>query len=401
MANKLSIAIMSDLHFIAADNEQKTSYVDLSRVRAEKQDPIADLYRFAEENALCADILMCPGDITVAACASGLTAAWAALQHTASVLGADHIFAATGNHDISSRTGETEPEIWERLKLLTPSYPSPGLNEMDRLRYWAEHFFVVRVGSVRILVLNTCNTHARGQKEYAHGRVTDYTIQRILEMTPSDPDVSLNVLLCHHHPFRYPDLDQSAPDYSEMAQGIKLIEELSRSEQPWLIIHGHKHFPRLTYAGGTSSSPTVFSAGSFSAILSPVYFQTAVNQFYILDLDIDDLSRLGGVGTVRSWEWIKSIGWSPSDFASNHPGKIVNGCGFGHRENIHALAGRIASLVQPGTAVSWTDIESRHPDMKYMLIEDRAKLMSMLMERHGIRAVGQNPLNPVQLLREA
>jgi predicted MPP superfamily phosphohydrolase len=400
MVNKVSIAIMSDLHFVANDKEPKSSYVDLSKNRAEKQDPIEDLYRFINEAGLSADILLCPGDITVAACQGGLHAAWQALQRTASELGTQKLYAATGNHDISSRSGESEPEIWERLKQLTPAYPSPGLREIDRLRYWAEHYFVEQVGQIRFVVLNTCNTHARGEKEYVHGRITDYTIQKLLESVPRSDDIKLNILLCHHHPVKYPDLDQSSLDYSEMTQGAKLMDTLSDTGQPWLIIHGHKHFPRLSYAPGGAFSPTLFSAGSFSAILSPVYFQTALNQFYILDLDVADISTMGAVGTVRAWEWIKSLGWAISDYSSN-PGKISSGSGFGSRENPYALAARIALRVQPGAAVNWGQIELDFPDMKYMLVEDRRKLLANLQQRFKIRAINSSPLNPVQLVRES
>lgn len=397
MDRRFSIAIMSDLHFSPDERGREDSYVMLSTSSVDKHDPMRDLLKLIEQEKLCADILMCPGDITVAADEASLRGAWSAIQESARALKAPSVFAATGNHDIASRDSGHEPEIWERLKLLSPSYPSPSITELERLRYWADHFLVTMVGNVRVVVLNTCNSHARGEREYVHGRVTDYTIDQIVSRTADDNGVQMNVLLCHHHPMRYADTNQSLGDYSEMTQGPKLLESLTETGQPWLVIHGHKHYPRVGYASGAGETPTIFSAGSLSAVLSPVYFDTAVNQFYLIDIDLDDVVRIGVAGTVRAWSWVKAVGWSPTE-PSTVPGRIVSGSGFGYRRNVRELESEIHAILNGAEVITWAQVEKQLPYLKYMVFDDRRALMKRL-EASGVQLLGGTALAPSQLLR--
>lgn len=398
MSAKVSIAVLSDLHFMDHDVRQDVTHMDLSRVRSEKHDPAGDLLRLIEREGVLADLVVTPGDLTVAAGAAGLSAAWGLVNQLKNALHASEVFAVTGNHDIASRVAGDEPEIWERLKKLVPHYPSPGLSELERLRYWGDHYAIAKFGGIRFVLLNTCNSHARGEGEYGHGRVTDYTIDRIIASTPEDCSIKMNILVCHHHPIRYSDLADTFSDYSEMMHGSRLLDALANTDNPWLVIHGHKHFPKVTYSGGDSAAVTVFSAGSFSAILTPVYFSTAVNQFYILDIDLGDVADFGLVGTVRAWDWVKGVGWSPSVYRDTHSGRLVSGSGFGYRANIKQMAKDIDSFLAGENVMAWSLVAAKFRSLKYLLLEDRVRLFSSLASR-GITPVSANPLEPVQIIR--
>lgn len=400
MSEIVSIAVVSDLHFMDHDPQHDTTHVDLSIVRSERHDPMGDLVRLIGDKGLKADCVVTPGDLTVAAGAAGLQAAWSAVHKFKEALSASQVFAVTGNHDIVSRSTGEEPEIWERLKKLEPKYPSSALTEMERLRYWGDHFAVVKLGALRFVLLNTCNAHARGEKEYGHGRITDYIIDRIVEATPDDDQTKLNVLICHHHPIRYADLADTFSDYSEMAHGSRLLDSLASTDQPWLVIHGHKHFPKVTYAGGGSAAVTVFSAGSLSAILSPVYFSTAVNQFYILDIDLDDVAEFGLVGVVRAWDWIKGVGWVASEYRDTHPGRLVYGSGFGYHANVKQIAKDIDAFLGGESVMPWSRVVDQFRGLKYLLLEDRIRLVASLSSR-GITSVNSSPLDPMQIIRAA
>lgn len=407
MTGIVRVAVLSDLHF--ASNEAgekeapKETHVILSQQMVPKQHPVGDLLRLIDNENLTANIVLCPGDITYHAEQAALKAAWAAINDIASKLGADHVIAATGNHDIVSRDASTSPEIWEQLKQLRPKYPYTKATLEQQLYYWAEHFLVAEVCGIRFVVLNTCNCHARGKDEYLHGRVTDYTISQIEDVLSQQGRRDFNVLLCHHHPMKHPDLSQSFPDYSEMRQGAKLLSMLEGTGDPWIVVHGHKHSPRLDYATGESTdAPLIFSAGSFSAVLSPKYFAGTSNQFYIIELDLDYISKYGKAGLVYAWDWQEGHGWQVAPPKSGTKGRIPNKAGFGHRVNISYDAQSVAKKFSGEKRVAWASVEQAFPWIKYVTPADLEKIVRRLKSHHKLDAmIDGNSIHPYELLQES
>ncbi|MER8828545.1 hypothetical protein NKH73_27085 [Mesorhizobium sp. M0938] len=178
-------------------------------------------------------------------------------------------------------------------------------------------------------------------------------------------------------------------EYSEMMNGDRLINTLIDSKVgPWLIIHGHKHLPRITYAPGGNVAPTIFSAGSFSAKLYPEYGDKARNEFYIIELEIPD--TIGSVsslrGSISTWQWTYGNGW-------NRP-KAGHGLGpsaaFGARVDIAEEATRLATQLKAtsaGTTVSWENICSASKLLKYLIPDDLASFLDHLGSDHGMKAL--------------
>lgn len=401
----LRVAVLSDLHFGSTEKGREHTYVIVGNSAVPRQHPYQDLRKLILEEGLLADVVVCPGDITLQADCVGLEQAWLALNQLTEDLGAGHLLATTGNHDISSRISEKlelNPEIWERLKQLTPPYPYPQGTRTQRLEYWAEHFFVAHVDGVRFFVLNSCNCHSRGEREYLHGRVTDYTIALIEQAAQAPSDEVLNVLLCHHHPVKQAELSEFYPDYSEMIQGRKLLSALEASRKPWLVIHGHKHSPKLEYAQGASGdAPIIFSAGSFSAVLSPAFFPSGRNQFYIVDFDLDYIRANGVAGIVRAWDWVLGRGWFPAKLGDDDATRIPTGAGFGHRAN--ANDARMIDRHFIGQArIDWVDVVGEFDFVKYLTPEDLRRLLDRLARDHELEAnwsAGQ--VFPSELLRRS
>lgn len=402
MTGVVRVAVLSDLHFASDENGEKETHVILNRQVVPKQHPYEDLLRLIEDTGLAADVVLCPGDITYQAEQAALKAAWAAVNDIASKLGAAHVIAATGNHDIMSRDASTSPEIWEQLKQLRPKYPYTKATLEQQLYYWAEHFLVAEVNGVRIVSLNTCNCHARGKDEYLHGRVTDYTIARIADVLLQQGKRDFNVLLCHHHPMKHPDLSQSFPDYSEMKQGAKLLSMLESTAEPWVVIHGHKHSPRLDYAQGASTdAPVIFSAGSFSAVLSPAYFAGTSNQFYILELDLGYISKYGKAGVVHAWDWQEGQGWQVAPPMAGAKGRIPNGAGFGHKVNPSYDAQSVAQKFSGERKIAWGSVEQAFPWIRYVTPADLEKIVKRLKIDHKLDALTDGrSIHPYELLQE-
>lgn len=409
--SRLRIAVLSDLHFGSGDRSKEHTHVVAGEPAVPKQHPFEDLKRLVADEGIGADVVVCPGDITLQADLVGLSQAWTSLNELVTSLAASHLLVATGNHDISSRQKKEEhasaaverldesPEIWERLKQLVPPYPYPQGERIKRLEYWAEHFFVVDISGVRFYVLNSCNSHSRGEREYERGRVTDYTIARIRESISSLSNPLLNVLVCHHHPIRQPDLSERFLDYSEMVQGRALLNALESSRQPWLVIHGHKHNPRIEYAQGASGdAPVVFSAGSFSAVLSPRYFPSGRNQFYIVEIDLDYVRENGAAGVIHSWDWALGRGWFKSS-RQDATSRIPSGAGFGHRSNVRD-ARLIHQKFDGVERIDWSAVVAEFDFVKYLTPDDLRRLLERLDCDHQLEARwADETIFPAELLR--
>lgn len=145
----------------------------------------------------------------------------------------------------------------------------------------------------------------------------------------------------------------------------------------WIVIHGHKHHPKITYAAGGNHSPVVFSAGSFSVLLDPQH-GTQQNTFHLLEIEAEDL-RSTLRGQAHTFEFDFGKGWRPATDSSAIPYEA----GFGFRGDLHELAIRIAAAV-PDDNKLFSELAGQITDMRYLLPGDRVYLFAILRKRHGI-----------------
>jgi hypothetical protein len=189
----------------------------------------------------------------------------------------------------------------------------------------------------------------------------------------------INILLCHHHPFKHDGI--SIEDSSTMKGGSDLIDILgSASLGEWLIVHGHRHIPAISYATGGGQSPIAFSAGSFSANLgSPILIGTQ-NQFYIITININEIEKFNGlVGKFKAWDWIYNNGWVPPSVYAKLP---MQG-GFGIRDKIKKIAKQVDkhSKKEKNIFTNWEDIKSHIPEIKYLIPRDLSLLVRTLKDK--------------------
>ena len=184
----------------------------------------------------------------------------------------------------------------------------------------------------RFALLNTCAYHGLEKNETKYGRVSGRTIRRLIERLKGRKRVGLNVLVCHHHLAPLPSWSAS-PDYEYVKKGTELLGELERLNiGPWLVVHGHRHWPDCIYAQGGSTSPVLFCAGSFGKSESQV-----VNQFHVITIDVDATAPRP-CGTIQTWFWSLSAGWQPSLVESGQRALSYRS-GFGYCGSIQLRAG--------------------------------------------------------------
>jgi hypothetical protein len=378
----IRIAVASDLHAHDA-HKSSPSHLNVKSPRTPvHQHPIASLQDLIEREKLRATILLSPGDLGHQADVLGISYGWDALAELSKSLGADLFTATVGNHDMDSRYKNNDPDPEHILKNLEPSFPF-GEESLDN-KYWARKYAIRDSTHLRLLVLNSSAFHGNQAIEKNHGRVNPLTIDSIRKELDGKSPKEVNVLLCHHHPQSHSELKLGEDDV--MKQGQLLLDLIgSGTYGRWLVIHGHKHHPKITYAAGASHSPVVFSAGSLCSTLYPELQSSARNQFYIIEIDANECAARGLVGRIKAWDWSFGIGWIEASTGSGLPSEF----GFGTRQDATLLAQLVANVLQNAPSIGWSELTRQLPELAYLLPQDLRQLESELGGRHNMRLVRQ------------
>lgn len=350
--------------------------------------PFAGVKQLIEEQELSADLLFCGGDMGDKAVPQAQQYAWEQINQIGTLLKVDELLGAAGNHDVDSRFVHNDHDAKGQILALRPMFPVN--KEQNWLEYWAQNYTMLEVHGIRFTLVNSSAFHgyqANGKEpEYLNGRITERTLESLradLEKQDAHP---VNLMLCHHHPAKNDIV--SINDYSHMTNGDRLLNMLDQVDVgPWLILHGHKHIPRVFYAPGGNSSPTIFSAGSFAAKQYPEIQDIARCEFYLLDLVVPETMGFGAVkGKVRVWQWSYGNGWIR--------GKQGNGMGyeaaFGSRVDIDELSRETASKLSStyaGQRLKWEDVVGLQPKIEYLIPADAKRFVRRLSERHSIHCL--------------
>lgn len=353
-----------------------------------KVNPFAGLLSIISRHGLGADAVICCGDLGDKAHPDAQQYAWAELHKLKATLRASALLATAGNHDLDSRYAYNTFDARGQLQSLVPRFPVD--DEVRWLEYWAKNFTTVEICNTRFLLLNTAAYHGGGKEQHEElekGRVSERTIDRIIKDLEAQGERSANILICHHHPYKNDQIKLN--DYSEMRDGDVLLNRLSKANMgPWLVIHGHKHLPRIFQAPGGNMMPTVFSAGSFAARLFPEYQSVARNEFYMLQLKVpDEHSTVTSLrGKIDAWQWAFGEGWvRPKNGVGLGPHAA-----FGARVDLGILASTLANTLgknHSGAAVPWEDVVAIDENVDHLMPDDLDSLLRLLREKHNLRAL--------------
>ena len=85
----------------------------------------------------------------------------------------------------------------------------------------------------------------------------------------------------------------------------------------------------------------IFSAGSFSVDIQHELQGHSRNQFYLIDLPLNEIAKGRFVGRIEAWDWTNGRGWIPAGPSSGLP----SSAGFGCRTDPNVLASQVAHAV--------------------------------------------------------
>jgi 3',5'-cyclic AMP phosphodiesterase CpdA len=378
----LRVAVLSDLHaYESSTGATEPSHLQIgAREDIIEQHPISGLLDLIDKHDLKADLLLCPGDLADKAHPASLKYAWQQVHAVGKKLGAK-VVATAGNHDVDSRFAHNDYDAKGVLQSLSPPFPCGDEARTDI--YWSRNFSLMSGTHYRLVLLNSSAYHGYQAKdkppEYEHGRITKATLSALDTQLAGSAEMPVNIVLCHHHPAPLNEFGDGDNEF--MLNGDRLVDLLGTGKYgDWMIIHGHRHIPKLVYAQGNSSSPVIFSAGSLSATLFPRSRGRASNQFYIVEFaTVDTAVNVTLPGRILVWDWTYGIGWSHAGTDSGLPAL----CGFGYRGSVSILAGRIDSLLIRD-AVSWVDwktLSAEIPELDFLTPGDMDRLRLELTRR--------------------
>lgn len=377
------IAIFSDIHAFRPDpNAARFRQGDPSWARTlpdrfeRDRGPFQALERLIREQRLTADFVFSCGDMGDKADLEGIRYSWGWLETFRRRLGAGLVIGTTGNHDVDSRNQSGTGDPMHCTRVLQPPFPI----DIDHIRdhYWNKHAVLYSEGDLEVLIVNSAAEHST-EELAQRGHLTEETLREI-ESCIANAKGGIRVALIHHHPYRHDAIDWT--DASELDGGPELLRILEDSGD-WLVLHGHRHYPSVTYASGGSQRPVILASGSFSAMLYPELQARVRNQFHIVNLEAPgSIAGTSGIaGTIQSWEYSPSAGWTPPVSQEGIP----NGSGFGFRGDAHGAAEEVAEFVRSSvdTYVTFRDAIDEAPKFAYLTPRDR-KLVLDALGAHGV-----------------
>ncbi len=391
----------------------KPSYVPIGEASASTVE-FANVFR--RDSFPKIDVLVCPGDLGDRADPQAIDYAWKFLNDIKSHNPQCVLLATAGNHDIDSRGQHSDFDAKASLYGLEPSYPCNSgaaclahKNDFDRqLWFWARNFYMYSMPDCRFIVLNSAAYHGAGtdQKEYNHGRVSEFTLRCIREAIDNDTRTrtkkkrglpKLNVLVCHHH--LLDDGKTNDPDYSAMRGANSLLEFVSDSNYGrWVILHGHRHRAKLFQTNG-ATGPYVLSSGSFGATRDGDYGNGSPNQVHLIDLDFEAMEKfhLFPAGRIRSWTWVPHLpGWQFKDAPT---GGLPPETGFGYRGAIDKDAFKMSQIVAAAkSGVEWKRVLQEAPEWEFLDYRQLSELAKVLDSKFSIEIRRDQNGSPIYLI---
>jgi 3',5'-cyclic AMP phosphodiesterase CpdA len=299
-----TFAVISDLHCRLA-TDSNDSFLTVGGLRSpSSRHPVQALLNLIDGENLKSDALLVPGDLTNKARTEGLQQGWDYSLEIGRKLGVSTVIPVIGNHDIDSHRTNPSLPVFYAVRNLRPEFP---FQDDGCVRsFFADGYCVLKAGQAEIIAINTVidHTDATSAKRGAFGLDRIDRMEACLKGTLTSP---LRGALMHHHPVLHS--GAFLEDTDVIPTGDALLASLRRLGCRF-VIHGHKHFSRLSYVDGIA----VLASGSFSAMLHE--FGTSVaNTFHTVRVEGETPEQVRG--QVHTWVFRYGCGWRRSNAEFN------------------------------------------------------------------------------------
>lgn len=390
----IRIAVMSDMHCHpqagadpASPVKEWHSVLHTDALRSDgNMHPIVAL-RSLIIGRLQADVLVCPGDLTNKVNQQGMMTGWGFVREVGSLLGCSTIVATLGNHDVDSRDVHKKG-VFYLAKGVKDDFPVPVGACEDQ--FYSRGFCFVETTQIRLLMVNSVLEHHKEEKA-KRGEWTNQQVELLKDALRSRTPRPIEIAVVHHHPIAHEDLGLDSGDV--MLNGPNLSRLLADAGF-LMIVHGHKHHPKLSYFNRGDSKLLVFASGSFSAV-DPKGLLPSITRHLFHIVDIQDPTR--GCGEIQTWEWNGCKGWNESTTRS---ADFPHRCGFGYAAAILDLARQVATKVGKRRRVFWNEVLQAFPDVSFLTYDDFVHLREQLLSKYGLSMAPKDADQPLLIGRE-
>lgn len=398
---KLRIALVSDLH--VGTNARGLDICPLpiaDDAKIGKKDDYVGIFERTAAEFLASgriDILCVTGDITNTGHASEFSSASRAIGRIATALDvAEHrVFFSPGNHDVNWPVMKLSPESFWSAHRYSPMLQ----DELIFQRRLADaiagridtHPYYVVWDSPEALVASVNSAAYDGPNAAPHsGEIRQETIddlRRFLSGMERDSN-KIRMCLLHHHPIQYSEPIPDTPDQSIIVNAENFLNLISE-QQFDIILHGHKHHPRLKTHQGDNSNPFVsLCAGSFSATLNSLQSGTISNLFHIINIESRHPASGGIQGYVETWSFRTEGKWQVShQLHGIHPREA-----FGTSASVGEIENRIrtilTSFVQTARNCAWSDIITADPELDFVRTDVAFGAFTRMSVEQGYEVAG-------------
>lgn len=375
------IAVISDLHVgpNARGVDMCPHKLEEAKQLSRERDYVSHLIHLVKSkefeeigpiSALCI-----PGDMSAEAHAEEFRLADQAIRRISGALGINDnsIYYVPGNHDAHWRVMSLEPrDFWQRFKyapLLQDGLLF--LNQTKQANFGSiqsSPFTIVWCSDSMLLVGINSAGHDFPDATPHHGLIRQESL-RDLEVYLDSLELKeeqLRICMLHHHPVQYSDPIPNESDFSIVGNAENFLNTMKKYRFD-LILHGHKHYPRVESRLDNNGHPYVtMCAGTFSSILDPLWHSGVSNFFHIIEVTGRD-SVTGGIkGFVRTWRFCPTKKWTPSAQQAGMLHIESFGSSATELEVRNMLNAALGSILSVKSYCKWSDLVEECPDIAHV-----------------------------------
>jgi predicted phosphodiesterase len=356
-----TFAVLSDLH-CRLSSDDPDSYLIVGGLRSPSNrhpvQALIDLIDQDEDLRVNVDALLVPGDLTNKCRREGLNQGWDYSLEIGRALKASSVIPVIGNHDIDSYRLDPENSVFHLVRNLRPGFPFQDNAAVQS--FFSDGFCILKTGEAEIIAINT----VIDQTDKVSAKRGGFTVDRIVKMETAlrgRLDSPIRGALMHHHPVLH--TGTFLQDTDVIPTGDALLSSL-RELGCRFVIHGHKHFSRLSYVDGIA----VLASGSFSAALNE-YSTAVANTFHLVQVAGNEPNDVRG--TVHTWVFRYGRGWGRANL--EHAG-FPYLAGFGRTAPLTAIVHALRDLSQADPAKTRyleQEVLGVAPDAQYLSPAER------------------------------
>jgi len=319
---KLRIAVISDIHVGEGARAKDLCPKDAPGWDKKSDEKYRDRFlEFIKKDTRKIDYLVLPGDVTHRSQPDEAKIASDFINEIqkAFKLKKERVVFVPGNHDVDwdvlrmkDSTGCRIAQRYDAIKFRDFIFHKI-VNCGDGCVFEQPHFTIWN--TPELLVVGYNSSHHDSPEISHHGYID---IKHLDEMKnaigclPLSRD-QVRLFLVHHHIMQYDDPSPEWPDKSIMVNAEQLQLFLRESNFD-MLVHGHKHLPRLTtHSIDGSPEVIILCSGSFSVTIDSKWAGTINNQFHIINIEERDEEENLIAGRVESWSYNYLRGWVESD----------------------------------------------------------------------------------------